>query len=136
MLRLKLREEFDQVLVCLSLENPLTGARNILDAKIDTGAVVTLVPMHLVSEMGLEVIGETDLVMANGSVQHAYVALALVVLSDEDIFEIPVYVCKAKTDVALIGMDILHQCNYSQQHEWSNGEHYINFEIELAEMPE
>lgn len=136
MLRLKLKEECDQVFVRLSLENPSTGVRNILDAKIDTGAVVTLIPMHTVSEMGLEVIGETDLSMANGDKLHAYISLVTVSLSGDDTFELPVYICKSRSDLALIGMDILRQCNFSQWHEWHNHEHYLHFEIELAEAPE
>lgn len=50
----------------MGLENQLTGKKNTVDAKIDTGAVITLIPMHLVSNMGLEIVGETDLAMANG----------------------------------------------------------------------
>lgn len=43
MLRLKLKEECDQVFLGLSLENPLTGENTTVDAKIDTGAVVTVI---------------------------------------------------------------------------------------------
>lgn len=136
MLRLKLKEGFGQVFVGLNVENPLTGKSITVDAKIDTGAEVTLIPMQVVSDMGLEVIGETELMAANGSGIHAFIANVILSLAGMDSFELPVYIGKMNAGIALIGMDVLSQCNYSQQHEWSNGEHYINFEIELAEMPE
>lgn len=136
MLRLKLSEECNQVYVRMGLENQLTGKKNTVDAKIDTGAVITLIPMHLVSNMEFEVVGETDLAMANSDKIHAYIVMAVVSLSDEDAFELPVYICKSKNDLALIGMDILRQCNYAQWHEWKEGEHSMHFEIELAEAPE
>lgn len=136
MLRLKLKEECDQVFLGLSLENPSTGENTTVDAKIDTGAAVTLIPMHVVSDMGLEVIGETDLAMANGDMLHAYISVVTVSLSGDDTFEIPVYICKSRNDLALIGMDILRQCNYAQWHEWKEGKHSLLFEIELAEAPE
>lgn len=117
----------------LSLENPLTGESITVDAKVDTGAAVTLIPMHAVSDMALEVIGETDLAMANGDMLHAYISVAVVSLSGDDTFELPVYICKSNNDLALIGMDILRQCNYAQWHEWKEGEHSLYFEIELAE---
>lgn len=112
--------------------NPLTGESITVDAKIDTGAVVTLIPMHVVSDMGLEVIGETDLAMANGDKLHAYISVVTVSLSGDDTFEIPVYICKSKNNLALIGMDILRQCNYAQWHEWKDDKHSLFFEIELA----
>lgn len=133
MLRLKFKEECDQVFLGLSLENPLTGESITVDAKVDTGAAVTLIPMHAVSDMTLEVIGETDLAMANGDMLHAYISVAVVSLSGDDTFELPVYICKSNNDLALIGMDILRQCNYAQWHEWKEGEHSLYFEIELAE---
>lgn len=120
----------------LSLENPSTGENTTVDAKIDTGAVVTLIPMHAVSDLGLEVIGETDLAMANGDMLHAYISVVTASWTGNDKFEIPIYICKSKNDFALIGMDILKHCNYAQWHEWKEGEHSLYFEIELAETPE
>lgn len=134
MLRLKLSEPYAQVFVRLGLENPSTGARNIVDAKIDTGAVVTTVPMEFVTDLGLEVIGERTLAMADGSPLHAYVCLCDVSISDEDVIEVPIHVCKSTTGVALIGMDILHYCNFAQWHEWDDkNSHSIRFEIELLD---
>jgi len=124
------------VYIGLSLENPSTGGNITVDAKIDTGAAVTLVPMHAVSDMGLEVIGETELNMANGISLRAYIAMAIVYLSEEDAFELPIFICKSERSMALIGMDILSQCNYAQWHEWEDNNHAVNFSLEIAQEPE
>ena len=114
----------------------MTGAKNIVDAKIDTGAVVSVFPMSMVSDMGFEILGERDFVVANGSMLHAYIIECKVSFSDEDEFELPLHICKSYSDMGLIGMDILSQCNYSQWHEWQNKEHAVNFTLEIAQEPE
>lgn len=136
MIRLKLNDPCEAVYVFSSLENPLTGQTRTIDAKIDTGATVSLFPVSSVSDMGLEIIGETELLMANGSSLRAYIAIAIVMLSEEDAFEVPIHICKSERDIALIGMDILGQCNYSQWHEWKDNTHSINFSLEVAQDPE
>lgn len=134
MLQLKLSEPFDRVFVRLGLENPSTGVRNIVDAKVDTGAIVTTVPMEFVEALHLEVLGECNLAMADGSPLHTYVCLCNVSFSDEDTIEVPIHVCKSSTGIALIGMDILQFCNYTQWHEWDDNKiHSINFKIELLD---
>lgn len=136
MLRLKLKEPYEEVFVGLSLENPLTGANTTVDAKIDTGAAITVVPMHMLDGMELEILGERELAMADGSPLHAVVCLCNVSLSDEDTFEMAVHAIKSKANIALIGMDILHKCNYAQWHDYRDGEDIIYFQIEQAEMPD
>ena len=91
--------------------------------------------MSMVSNMGLEVIGERDFVVANGSILHAYVVECTISFSDDDAFDIPLHICNSHTDTGIIGMDILSQCNYSQWHEWKNNEHSINFMLETAQEP-
>lgn len=94
MIQLKLKEGFAQVFVRLSLENPSTGARNIVDAKIDTGAIVTIIPMDCVSGMGFEIVGESEFTAANGEPLHTYVTNAILSLSDEDELETPNLSCQ------------------------------------------
>lgn len=134
MLLLKLKEPFDQVFVGLRLENPLTGESTIVDAKIDTGSIITLIPMSVVSGMGFEVLGEEDYTAANNTLIHTYVIQSIASLSAEDVFDVPVHVCKERSDIALVGMDILKKCNYAQWHEWNDDdEHSLNFKLEIAE---
>ena len=134
MLQLKLNEPYNRVFVRLGLENPSTGVRNIVDAKIDTGAIVTTVPKEFVEALGLEVLGKRNLAMADGSPLQAYVCLCNVTFSDEDTIEVPIHVVDSTTGIALIGMDILQYCNYAQWHEWDDcNKHSINFKIELLD---
>lgn len=42
MLQLKLKDPYEAVFLGLRLKNPSTGESTIVDAKIDTGATVTL----------------------------------------------------------------------------------------------
>lgn len=107
MLQLKLKEPFDQVFVGLRLENPLTGVRNIADAKIDTGAVVTTVPKEYVEALGLEVLEQRMLRVANGAPLPAYVCLCNVSLSDDDSIQLPIHVVESSAGYALVGMDFL-----------------------------
>ena len=130
MIQLKLKEGCAQVFVRLSLENPSTGARNIVDAKIDTGAIVTIIPMDCVSGMGFEIVGESVFTAANGEPLHTYVTNAILSLSDEDELETPIYLVKNNSSLPLIGMDFLSQCNFAQWHESENGAHTLHFEIE------
>jgi len=134
MLQLKLKEPYDKVFVFLGLENPSTGVTCTLDAKIDTGAVVTVVPMSLVSDLGLEVFEHVTLRTADGSPMPACVCMCNVILSDEDEIEMPIYVCNTRANIALIGMDILQKCNYSQWHEFADDGHAIHFDVEVLDI--
>lgn len=90
--------------------------------------------MEFVQALELEVIGERNLAMADGSPLHAYVCLCNVSFSDEDTIEVPIHVCKSSTGIALIGMDILQYCDYAQWHEWDDKNiHSINFKIALLD---
>lgn len=136
MIRLKLKDPCDRVFIGASLVNPSTGESITADAKIDTGAIISLFPMSIVSNMGFEIIGEQDVAMANGSLLHTYIVECIVCLSGKDEFEIPLHICKSTTETGLIGMDILSQCNYAQWHEWVDKTHSVNFTLEAAKEPE
>lgn len=133
MLQLKLKEPYDQVFIYLGLENPLTGETRTVDAKIDTGAAVTIVPKNFIEDFGLEVLGKRMLSMANGDTLPAYVCLCNVYLSEEDAFEMYIHVVDSSTGIALIGMDILKQCDYAQWHSKEGDNQGLFFKIELVE---
>lgn len=89
--------------------------------------------MSFVSNMGFEIMGEGDYTTANGTPLHTFIVQANVALSDEDVFDVPIHICKERTDVALIGMDILQKCNFSHWHEWDQDDvHSLNFKLEIA----
>ncbi len=131
MLQLKLNAPSDQVFIGLTLENPLTGNRCTIDAKVDTGAAVTFISRKLVEGLELETLGHTTLILADGRPLQAEVQMCRISFSDEDEFETPIYVNESDTDIVLLGMDVLKLCNFSQTHIWEGSEHYVLFQIEL-----
>ena len=133
MIQLKLKEPFDLVFVNLNLVSPGTGATRTIDAKIDTGATVTVVPSYMVDGLGLEVMETRILTTADGSPMQVYVCPCIISFTDEDMFEMPIYVSTSKVAMAFVGMDILKHCNYVQWHDWKEGKHTIHFDLELLD---
>ena len=131
MLRLKLSAPFEQVYVCISLENPSTGQKLTIDAKVDTGAAVTVIPKSVVEGLGLPSLGNCSFTMVDGTPLMTEAQMCRLSFSDEDTIDTPVYVCNSEYDVALLGMDVLQLCNFAQWHEWSGNDHAVYFEMEL-----
>lgn len=132
MLRLKLDAPYEQVYVYISLENPLTGQVRTIDAKIDTGAAVTIMPKEVVDGLDLPFLGNWDFSMVDGTPLSTEAFMCRLSFSDEDSIDTPIYVCNTESGVALLGMDILRLCNFSQWHEWEEKEHSVFFEMELV----
>ena len=131
MLRLKLSAPYEQVYVFISLENPLTGQMRTIDAKVDTGAAVTVIPKSVVEGLELPLLGNCSFTMVDGTPLKTEAQMCRLSFSDEDTIDTPIYVCDTKSGVALLGMDVLRLCNFSQRHEWSDDEHSVYFEMEL-----
>lgn len=131
MLRLKLDAPYEQVYVCISLENPSTGQKLTIDAKIDTGAAVTVIPRTVVKGLGLPSLGNCGFTMVDGTPLMTEAQMCRLSFSDEDTVDTPIYVCDSESGVALLGMDVLRLCNFAQWHEWSGDEHSVYFEMEL-----
>jgi len=132
MLRLKLSAPYEQVYVFISLENPSTGQKRTIDAKVDTGAAVTIIPNSVTEGLGLPSLGNCNFTMVDGTPLKTEAQMCRLSFSDEDTIDIPVYVCDTESGVALLGMDILRLCNFSQWHEWAGDEHSVYFEMELV----
>lgn len=131
MLRLKLSAPYEQVYVYISLENPSTGQKLTLDAKVDTGAAVTIIPKSVVEGLGLPSLGNCSFTMVDGTPLMTEAQMCRLSFSDEDTIDTPIYVCDSKSGVALLGMDVLRLCNFAQWHEWSDDEHSVYFQMEL-----
>jgi predicted aspartyl protease len=132
MLRLKLSAPYEQVYVYISLENPLTGQKLTIDAKVDTGAAVTVIPKPVVEGLELPSLGTCCFTMVDGTPLTTEAQMCRLSFSDEDTIDTPIYVCDSESGVALLGMDVLRLCNFAQWHEWSNEEHSVYFELELV----
>ena len=131
MLRLKLSAPYEQVYVYISLENPSTGQKLTLDAKVDTGAAVTIIPKSVVEGLGLPSLGNCSFTMVDGTPLMTEALMCRLSFSDEDTIDTPIYVCDSESGVALLGMDVLRLCNFAQWHEWSDDEHSVYFQMEL-----
>ena len=131
MLRLELSAPFEQVYMYISLENPSTGQMRTIDAKIDTGAAVTIIPKAVVEGLGLPSLGYWNFSMVDGSPLKTEAMMCRLSFSDEDTIDTPIYTCDTESGVALLGMDVLRLCNFTQRHEWSKVGHKVFFEIEL-----
>ena len=131
MLRLKLSAPYEQVYVYISLENPLTGQMRTIDAKVDTGAAVTVIPKTVVEGLDLPSLGNCSFTMVDGTPLKTEALMCRLSFSDEDTIETPIYVCDTESGVALLGMDVLRLCNFSQRHEWADDGHSVYFEMEL-----
>ena len=131
MLRLELNAPFEQVYVYISLENPSTGQVRTIDAKVDTGAAVTIIPRTVVDGLGLPSLGNWNFSMVDGTPLRTEALMCRLSFSDEDCIDTPIYVCDTESGVALLGMDVLRLCNFAQRHEWSADTHSVYFEIEL-----
>ncbi len=131
MLRLKLSAPYEQVYVYISLENPSTGQKHTIDAKVDTGAAVTVIPKSVVEGLDLPSLGKCSFTMVDGTPLVTEAQMCRLSFSDEDTIDTPIYVCDSESGVALLGMDVLRLCNYAQWHEWSDDEHSVYFQMEL-----
>lgn len=115
----------------ISLENPSTGQKLTIDAKVDTGAAVTIIPKAVVEGLGLPSLGDCSFTMVDGTPLKTEAQMCRLSFSEEDTIDTPVYVCDSDSGVALLGMDVLRLCNFSQWHEWSDDEHSVYFQMEL-----
>ena len=109
----------------------MTGQVRTIDAKIDTGAAVTIIPKEVVEGLGLPSLGNWDFSMVDGTPLSTEAFMCRLSFSDEDSIDTPMYVCDTESGIALLGMDILRLCNFSQWHEWEEKEHSVFFEMEL-----
>ena len=84
MLRLKLSAPYEQVYVCISLENPSTGRKLTIDAKVDTGAAVTIIPRSVLEGFGLPTLGKCGFTMVDGTPLMTEAQMCRLSFSDED----------------------------------------------------
>ena len=84
MLRLKLSAPYEQVYVYISLKNPLTGQTRTIDAKVDTGAAVTVIPKNVVNGLELPSLGSCSFTMVDGTPLTTEAQMCRLSFSDED----------------------------------------------------
>ena len=106
-----------QIHVPLVLENPSTGMRCTVDAKVDTGSFATVISSATMSKMGLEPFTEDWVELANGDPALSKVCMCRIHLSeDNETLDVPIYVMDSDNEQALLGMDVLSLGDFSSKH--------------------
>ena len=106
-----------QIHVPLVLENPSTGTRCTVDAKVDTGSFATVVSSKTIAKLGLSPFTDDWVELANGEAALSQVCMCRVYLSDaEEQLDLPVYVMDSDNEQALLGMDILSLGDFFATH--------------------
>ena len=125
-----------QIHVPLVLENPSTGTRCTIDAKVDTGSFATVVSSKTIVKLGLEPFTDDWVELANGEAALSQVCMCRVYLSDaEEQLDLPVYVMNSDNEQALLGMDILSLGDFSMTHlnRPGNDGVWVKFEFYLRD---
>ena len=122
-----------QIHVPLVLENPSTGMRCTVDAKVDTGSFATVISSATMSKMGLEPFTEDWVELANGDPALSKVCMCRVHLSeDSETLDVPIYVMDSDNEQALLGMDVLSLGDFSSKHvRDEQGMPWIKFQFVL-----
>lgn len=90
-----------------------------------------MIPRAMVEDLHLPVMQQCYLGLADGTPILVDVCMCRLSLSNEDVLDMPIYVCESDTGIALLGMDVLQLCNFSQQHEWTDKGYVVMFNVEL-----
>ena len=124
-----------QIHAPLVLENPLTGMRCIVDAKIDTGSFATVISSTTLTKLGLKPFVEDWVELANGEPALSQVCMCRVHLSeDQEMLDLPVYVMNSDNEQALLGMDVLSLGDFSSTHvEGKDKQDWIRFSFQLLD---
>ena len=124
-----------QIHAPLVLENPSTGIKCIVDAKIDTGSFATVISSTTLKKLGLTPFTEDWIELANGEPALSQVCMCRLHLSeDQEMLDLPIYVMNSDNEQALLGMDVLSLGNFSSTHyESEDGQHWLKFHYQLLE---
>lgn len=123
-----------QILVPLVLENPLTGMRCIVDAKVDTGSFATVISSATLEKLQLSPFTEDWVALANGDPARSVVCMCRAHLSEEETLDLPVYVMDSDNEQALLGMDILSLGNFNASHYQSDdGQMWLRFSFSFLD---
>ena len=123
-----------QIHAPLVLENPSTGMKCIVDAKVDTGSFATVISSMTMHRLGIEPFTEDWVELANGEPALSRVCMCRVHLSeDEEMLDLPIYVMNSDNEQALLGMDILSLGDFSSSHVSDSKGNWLRFQFHLVD---
>ena len=124
-----------QIHAPLVLENPSTGTKCIVDAKVDTGSFATVISSTTLEKLGLIPFTEDWVELANGDPALSKVCMCRLHLSeDQEMIDLPLYVMNSDNEQALLGMDFLSLGDFSSTHyDDPHGHHWQRFQFQLLD---
>ena len=124
-----------QIHAPLVLENPSTGMKCIVDAKVDTGSFATVISSTTLKKLGLRPFTEDWVELANGEPALSQVCMCRLHLSeDQEMIDLPIYVMNSENEQALLGMDVLSLGDFSSTHyDDSQGHQWQRFQFKLLD---
>ena len=124
-----------QIHAPLVLENPSTGTKCIVDAKVDTGSFATVISSTTLKKLGLIPFTEDWVELANGDPVLSQVCMCRLHLSeDQERIDLPIYVMNSDNEQALLGMDVLSLGDFSSAHyDDPHGHHWQRFQFKLLD---
>ena len=135
MLYVEFPAQCEAVYVSLVVENPLTGTRCTVDAKVDTGSPYTILPAEVRTLLGLEELCPETLECVDGSLFETSVCMARIILDDSgDCLDFPAHIAESDITMPLLGMDILRKGDTVMVHVQDQEELLLRFTFEL--LPE
>ena len=81
----------------------MTGQVRTIDAKVDTGAAVTIIPKDVIDGLELPSLGNWDFSMVDGTPLSTEAFMCRLSFSDEDSIDTPIYVCDTESGIVRNG---------------------------------
>ena len=135
MLYVEFPAQCEAVYVSLVVENPSTGMRCTVDAKVDTGSPYTILPPDIISAIDLTPFCMEDLEAINGSPFKTAVCMGRIYLDDNNEYiDMAVHIADDEIAIPLLGMDILRKGDTAITHVEEDGNMWLRFTFNL--LPE
>jgi predicted aspartyl protease len=127
----------EAVFVSLVVENPSTGTKCIVDAKVDTGSPYTILPKEVMDGLDLRPFMTEALESVSGELFKTAICMGRIHLDDSgDYVDMPVHICNETLSIPLLGMDILRKGDMTLTHIEDDGQLWLRFTFDLLEETE
>ena len=124
----------EAVFVSLVVENPLTGTKCIVDAKVDTGSPYTILPKEVMEGIGLQSFMTEVLETVSGEFFKTALCMGRIHLDDSgDYVDMPVHICNETLTIPLLGMDILRKGDLTLTHVKDDDQLWLRLTFNLLE---
>ena len=127
----------EAVFVSLVVENPSTGTKCIVDAKVDTGSPYTILPKEVMDGIDLQPFMTEALESVSGELFKTAICMGRMHLDDSgDYVDMPLHICNETLTLPLLGMDILRKGDMTLTHIKDDDQLWLRFTFDLLEETE